>query len=150
MLDKFRGWALQDPVMKQELLEAEAEFFAFYDETGADGDEEGTLNGLFLEWFLYDRKTTRYLKTPVEVFVHYGGRGLSKTEKEFFKTLPETIFGMFEVLSSAPDEGLLRVKRLDGGGEWTVKDALGSKNMKAGHVVFARLIPFADAPIFTG
>ena len=148
LLDKFRGWALHDPVMKQELLDAEGEFFAFFEGPGT-GDEV-TLNGLFLEWFLYDRKTTRYLKTPVEVFVHYSGQSLPKKEKEFFKTLPETVFGMFEVLSSDQKTWLIRVKRLDGAGEWDIKDILGSQGMKPGHVFFARVVQLAGTPIFTG
>ena len=141
LLDKFREWALRDPVMKQELLDAAGEFFAFYEEPEAiEGDE--TLKGLFSEWFLYDRKTTRYLKTPIEVFARYSGQSLPKKEKEFFKALTGTVFGVFEVLSSDEKAGLVRIKRLDGAGEWTIKDILGSQTMRAGNTLFARVSPW--------
>ena len=149
LLDKFRGWAHYDPVMKQEMLDAAGEFFAFYEEPEAI-ERDVTLKGLFHEWFLFDRKTTRYLKTPAEIFLRYGGRAVAKKEKEFFKALTETVFGVFEVLSSDAQAGLIHIKRVDGAGEWTVKDIRGSQSMQAGNVLFARVIPLAEEPIFTG
>ncbi|KAF0124403.1 MAG: hypothetical protein FD189_2441 [Elusimicrobia bacterium] len=149
LLDKMRGWIEHDPVMKLEALEAGGEFFAFHDYDSALPDRK-TLAGLFVEWFTYDRKTTRYLKTPAEVFLRYGARGLKKAEKEFYAALARTVFGMFEVVSSDAEAGLVRVRRLDGEGEWTVLDVLGSRGMKAGNVLFARIIALADQPVFTG
>lgn len=149
LLDKFRGWAHYDTVMKQELLEAGEEFFAFYEGLNTVGDDV-TLKGLFHEWFLFDRKTTRYLQTPAEVFLRYGGGAAVKKEKRFFKVLTETVFGAFEVLSSDEKAGSVHIKRLDGAGEWTIKDVLGSQSMQAGDVLFARVIPLAVEPILTG
>lgn len=149
LLDKFRGWAQRDPVMTEELTEANAEFFAFYEEPG-DADLDRDLVGLFIEWFLYDRKTTRYLKTPVEVFLRYSGRAFSKKEKDFYRALAGTIFGAFEILACDREAGFVHVKRLDGEGEWRLKDVAGSNSMEAGYLVFARIIPLAEEPAFTG
>jgi tetratricopeptide (TPR) repeat protein len=149
LLGRMRNWIEHEPVMRLEADEAGEEFFAFH-EYDPDMPDKATLTGLFVEWFTYDRKTTRYLKTPAEVFLRYGARGLKKAEKEFYKTLSRTVFGMFEVLATDPEAGRVRVRRLDGAGEWEVRDMLGSRGMKAGNVLFARIIPLPDQPVFTG
>ncbi|HAH30887.1 MAG TPA: hypothetical protein DCL44_01075 [Elusimicrobia bacterium] len=149
LLDKMRNWIAYDPVMRQEMLEAKDEFFAF-SEYDQDAGAKDNITGLLAEWFMYDRKTTRYLKTPAEVFLQYGAKGLTSTEKAFFKNLSKTIFGVFEVLSSDKEAGILRIKRLDGTGEWAIRDMKGSRSATAGSVIFARIIPLPDNPVFTG
>lgn len=149
MLDKMRKWVNHDPVMRLEMQEALQEFFAFY-EYDPEDENAADLEGLVSEWFTYDRKTTRYLKTPSEVYLQYGARSLTKAEKEFYKMLSHTIFGMFEVVSSDKEAGFMRIKRLDGDGEWNIRDVLGSRSAQAGSVLFARVIPLPDQPLFTG
>jgi tetratricopeptide (TPR) repeat protein len=148
LLNKFRGWALHEPVIKREIPYAEDEFFAFH--TKPTLDDDPTLQGLFIEWFLFDRKTTSHLKTPIDLFIEKKKNDFSKDETVFLESLKRTIFGIFEVLSTKPNEGLIKMKQVDDPMEWTVQDFSGSKSLAPKTILFTRLASSSPYAIMTG
>ena len=148
LLEKFRGWAAHEPVVKHEVLAAQEEFFAFVDRDRLEGSE--LLYGLFLEWFWFDRKTTAYLKTPAELYCQAHGRRFSQAERAIIESFQHTIFGLFEMLEVFPKEGMIHVRQFKTSHEWRVRDVKGSQSFKAGQILFARLIPMPGDAIFSG
>src|SRR3989344_7315203 len=108
------------------------------------------VQGLFLEWFLFDRQLTSWLKTPAELYIKFPKTRLKKSEREIAESLTKSIFGLFEVLDARSQEDCLEIKRFGGDERWSVRDVAGSRSMKKGDILFTRLIPCPGVALLSG
>ncbi len=142
------SWAMHDCVMKLEFEDALEEFFAFHSRDKFN--EHSEVYGLFFEWFLYDRPTTRELMTPAAVFYKREGRRFSAKERELLSLFQKTEFGIFEILAADPVKGEIRLYDFDRRKEWLIADIKGSRSAHIGDILFARVIPIKDKAQLTG
>src|SRR5438046_133744 len=125
VLDKFRGWALREPAIKRELLEAEDEFFFWNPRETLEDTPH--VAGLFVEWFLFDRPVTGFMQTPAQLFASRCRMKLTQDHHAMAEALSRSVFGLFEIEEVHPDAGLLRARLFRSKNTWTVRDYRGSQ-----------------------
>ncbi len=114
---------------------------------------------VFLPWFLFnwvhdDDDSDIWLKSPAFTtvaghFLETKGRRLESIERDFLKGVIERPFSFFEILEARPDEGL-RLRNILSGDEIEVSERSGSKAVKAGDILFCRVVRVQNVAMMVG
>lgn len=147
-LEKLIAWSSADE-RKEELLRAKAEYFAAAGEIFEDDRSFDTRMGIFLEYFLFDRKLGGTDTTPAEAYLAALGPEVPAEEREAFANFTRTVHGVFEVRKLVTKTGL-KVRELVTGEEYEVFERRGLVGLQKGDLLEARLIPHGDHLLFSG
>lgn len=104
--------------------------------------EQPDVEGWFNEWLLFDFQLNNG-QSILENFVARHGNSISKNELEDVNALINSFFGLFEVLRIDRNKGL-RLKSLQTGEEYEVKERSATHQLAQGHLMFARIVQMGD------
>lgn len=125
---------------KEDLLEARAQWFHKHGEVfEEDRQVEQRMSG-FLEYYVCDRTAPHFGKTPARRRYEESIKSEAPERAAAFRSLTETVHGMFEVRRIA--HGEVRLRGLFSGISWDVTERRHIVGLVVGDVIEARLIPF--------
>lgn len=121
--------------------------------------DEGAEKSLFLPWWLYDwepwelapgsRRKLEFRLTPARMAISKEGAVLSEPEREFLARVFLTPTSFHEVIASEPNRTVtLRNILLDS--EVVVFDPAAASDVRAGDILYARIVGFEGVNLFVG
>lgn len=125
-------------------------FEKFEEETGNATEEFRALeplrstNGGFVDWFVFDRESSRGV-VPAELYVQEEGRSLPKETLNYVKRWIETEDQPYAVEDLNPETGEILLEDLMTNKIYRTVDYNAPKQLERGQVIVTRLFPWFDA-----
>ncbi|MDR1561370.1 MAG: SEC-C domain-containing protein [Holosporaceae bacterium] len=119
--------------------------------------EEGLLNQFFIPWFLfnwissYDIESKNFddNKTIAQNYLDSHKNRLSAQESVFMEAMTRSYFSFYCVLEVEVEKSML-IKDILLGTTHTIKERMGTRQLKRGDVIFSRILTVEDQSIFVG
>ena len=143
--ERLMAWASQG--LRQDMMDARAEFFRQSGEVHDDEPSFDAFMDAFADWFLCDRPTP-VVGTPAQRFVTEQAGVLPPDELKLFEAFLKTRPGLFRLLRLM--DGQVKVKDLFTKETLTVMERRRMVGVEKGDIFHARLIPMPDGWWFTG
>jgi len=147
VLSKFFGWVRHSPPVLREQMIAEQEFLGL---RPVDRLREELAQGLFLDWFWFERPLTSTMCSPVSLFRQERRKTCSESEYPALAAMEKTIFSLYEVLETRPAEDRLLLRDCMRGVKWMLHEHAGSRSSSSGDILIARVIPVEPLALMTG
>jgi hypothetical protein len=145
--ERLLSWASAPP-REQELLQAKRQHFERYGEPHEeDRSFEVRVNGM-LDAYLYQYRPGGGGATTVERFVEAEGASLSPAEVEAYRSLAQSVHGLFEVRKIK--DGQVRLRDVFTGRDIDVTERRQVAGLDKDDLLEARLLPFEGALLFSG
>lgn len=145
-LDQLIAFGSQEP-RKADLLEAKAEYFRLTGEVFEDDKIFELRMASFLDYYLYDRVSPLTGKTPATELYEQRLQSAAPEEANAFRSLTETVHGLFEVRKLG--KGVIRLRELFSGKDFDVTERRNIAGLETGDIIEARLIPFGGHLLFS-
>jgi hypothetical protein len=142
--NKVRGWALRAGEVKAEESRGLEEFFV--NPNRIPQEQRHLAMGLFIDWFLFDRKLTSSRLTPLELFIRVRQKEKKIKEEDLaiYRRFHETNrFGVFKIEDISPGEWI-DVKAISGGEILRIFEEQGTQGFKRGDYFISRLLAYED------
>ncbi len=143
--ERLMAWASEG--LRQEMLDARADFFRASGEVHDDEPSYDAFMDAFADWFLCDRPTS-VVGTPAQRFCTERAGVLPPDEQKLFEAFLHTRPGLFCLVKL--EDGSVRVKDLFTREALTVVERRRMVGVEKGDIFHARLIPMPDGLWFTG
>jgi hypothetical protein len=144
-LEQLTAFATGEP-FQDEVLAAQAEYFAHTGEVFDDDRSFESRMAAFLEFYLFDRKLPAQQRTPAELFLAERGPTVGPEEREGMAGFTQTLHALFEVRKL--HAGGIRVRDLFSGEDHEVYERRSVAGMSKGDILEARLIPHQGRALF--
>jgi tetratricopeptide (TPR) repeat protein len=102
----------------------------------------------WVDWFIYRRPLKSGL-TPLQAFIAAYRRQLSPEDEAAYRKLEESVFGLFKVVEVRRNRSVT-VRDLCDGQVYEVAEKRATRQIKAGIVICAHILPLPDVYRFTG
>src|SRR5262245_3233688 len=142
-LRSLRSFLEQDEDLSEEVAPARMEYF------GAPSAPSGGAEARFLEWFLFERSSSRYGEVPYLTFLRRSEEDLPVPERDMLEAMAENVFGVFEVESLLPGSGMT-VTDLLRGRALAVREDQAQALVEVGDTLVGRLFPIPGGSGFEG
>lgn len=140
--NKFLGWSRHEGMVTVEDTEAREEFFI--NPSLIPDHSRALVGGLFVDWFLLERKLTRCGLTPLGLFIKTNQRRFDETEAAAYREMEEdNRFGIYKLTARKAGEWL-DLTPIPHGETCRVIDVKGSQDGREGEFLIARLFRFQD------
>ncbi len=147
MLAKFFSWVRHASAVRLEQLAAEQEFLGL---KPIDRLHDDLAQGLFLDWFWFERPLTSAMRSPVSLFAQERQRAASAPERAVLAAMEKTLFGLYEVTDVRPAENHMVLRDCLRSASWTIQEHSGSRSCDRGDLLIARVIPVKPVALITG
>ena len=140
-LSKLAKFVMENSRLLKELVKFDEEF-PLLDMT----EEDRKI--LILDWFIYDYKLKGFDKTPLEYFIE-SNKGMPEEERKIYAGFKQNIYSLFEVKAIKISKEMI-LKDLATEKEYWVWERTATVDLRKGHCVFTRVLPYQDHYILAG